>query len=243
MKASNIDIGDLNPLRILRAIWLRPGISRAELARGLGLDKSTITKLVPALLDAGVIADIEKRSSGPNGGRKPISLRINSAYGCVLGLEIQTDCFLATVVDLDGEVLLQLTESFDQAGYGLMEGLQKALSVMKRRMKTLSAPLVGIGLGLPGIVDPHRGMVLECRPFQIAQPFDFFEELRRRPRCPFVARFLGLDPSIASSSPSCAAACLASPGVCRDPRIDHPDLVRREQPGENPPRCSPNASP
>jgi hypothetical protein len=61
-----------------------------------------------------------------------------------------------------------------------MEGLQKALSVMKRRMKTLSAPLVGIGLGLPGIVDPHRGMVLECRPFQIAQPFDFFEELRRR---------------------------------------------------------------
>jgi putative spermidine/putrescine transport system ATP-binding protein len=37
-------------------------------------------------------------------------------------------------------------------------------------------------------------------------------ELREKPRCPFVARFLGLDPSSAVSQPPCAAACLDQPG-------------------------------
>jgi ABC-type Fe3+/spermidine/putrescine transport system ATPase subunit len=39
-------------------------------------------------------------------------------------------------------------------------------------------------------------------------------ELREKPRCPFVARFLGLDPSSAVSRPPCAAACLDEPGCC-----------------------------
>jgi ABC-type Fe3+/spermidine/putrescine transport system ATPase subunit len=40
-------------------------------------------------------------------------------------------------------------------------------------------------------------------------------EVLARPRCPFVARFLGLDPTTAVESPECAADCLARPGRCR----------------------------
>jgi ABC-type Fe3+/spermidine/putrescine transport system ATPase subunit len=39
-------------------------------------------------------------------------------------------------------------------------------------------------------------------------------ELRERPRCPFVARFLGLDPVAAVLRPPCAATCLDQPGCC-----------------------------
>jgi ABC-type Fe3+/spermidine/putrescine transport system ATPase subunit len=39
-------------------------------------------------------------------------------------------------------------------------------------------------------------------------------ELREKPRCPFVARFLGLDASSAVSRPPCTAACLQEPGCC-----------------------------
>ena len=45
-------------------------------------------------------------------------------------------------------------------------------------------------------------------------------ELRERPRCPFVARFLGLDASAAVSLPPCAAACLEEPGCCPCQEID-----------------------
>jgi ABC-type Fe3+/spermidine/putrescine transport system ATPase subunit len=39
-------------------------------------------------------------------------------------------------------------------------------------------------------------------------------ELREKPRCPFVARFLGLEASSAVSRPPCTSACLAEPGCC-----------------------------
>ncbi|MBN2575185.1 MAG: ATP-binding cassette domain-containing protein [Deltaproteobacteria bacterium] len=38
-----------------------------------------------------------------------------------------------------------------------------------------------------------------------------------RPRCPFVARFLGLDPSVVAVLPDCAQACGARPGRCTNP--------------------------
>jgi ABC-type Fe3+/spermidine/putrescine transport system ATPase subunit len=45
-------------------------------------------------------------------------------------------------------------------------------------------------------------------------------ELREKPRCPFVARFLGLDSSTAVSRPLCVAACLDEPGCCPCEGVD-----------------------
>ena len=43
------------------------------------------------------------------------------------------------------------------------------------------------------------------------------DELFSRPRCPFVAGFLGLDAGKAVSAPPCSAACLANPSRCTQP--------------------------
>ena len=45
-------------------------------------------------------------------------------------------------------------------------------------------------------------------------------ELRAKPRCPFVARFLGLELSATVLRPPCAAACLDQPGCCPCEAID-----------------------
>jgi ABC-type Fe3+/spermidine/putrescine transport system ATPase subunit len=45
-------------------------------------------------------------------------------------------------------------------------------------------------------------------------------QLREKPRCPFVARFLGLDISATILRPPCAAACLDEPGCCPCETID-----------------------
>jgi putative spermidine/putrescine transport system ATP-binding protein len=39
-------------------------------------------------------------------------------------------------------------------------------------------------------------------------------DVMTRPRCPFVARFLGLDLSASATSPACSAACAEKPGQC-----------------------------
>lgn len=42
---------DINLAMVLRTIWLQSGISRSEIAKVLGLDKSTVTNLVAKLMD------------------------------------------------------------------------------------------------------------------------------------------------------------------------------------------------
>jgi molybdate/tungstate transport system ATP-binding protein len=42
-------------------------------------------------------------------------------------------------------------------------------------------------------------------------------EVQTRPRCPFVARFLGLDPSAIIALPDCAQRCGEKPGECTSP--------------------------
>jgi ABC-type Fe3+/spermidine/putrescine transport system ATPase subunit len=44
--------------------------------------------------------------------------------------------------------------------------------------------------------------------------------VRARPRCPFVARFLGLAPETAAAAPPCADECMARPGRCVAPPGD-----------------------
>jgi hypothetical protein len=51
-----------------------------------------------------------------------------------------------------------------------------------------------------------------------------------RPRCPFVAKFLGLDPATAAESPACATQCLATPGRCT--AADAPPATPKESASE-----------
>jgi len=44
-----------------------------------------------------------------------------------------------------------------------------------------------------------------------------FAEVKAHPRCPFVARFLGLDPSTIAALPECAPSCAEKPGECTAP--------------------------
>ncbi len=44
-----------------------------------------------------------------------------------------------------------------------------------------------------------------------------FAEVKARPRCPFVARFMGLDSSTIAALPECARNCAEKPGECTAP--------------------------
>ena len=66
----------INRFRILREIWMNKEISRVDIARALGLDKSTVSNNVKELLRMGVIVEASEGSSGPQGGRKPVNIKL-----------------------------------------------------------------------------------------------------------------------------------------------------------------------
>ena len=116
MKSINAP-SDINVSRILRLVWQKRGISRIEIASQLGIDKSTVTKIVSSLIDMGLISELSEGNTGPQGGRKPIFLEISPSFACVGGVEINSGRYVCCLLDMYGKVLFQYAEAIEPGSY------------------------------------------------------------------------------------------------------------------------------
>ncbi len=169
----------INTSRILRAIWLNPGVSRIKVAEMLDLDRSTVTKIMQVILDRGLVVTAGKNTEQSGVGRRQINLRVNEDVGVVLGLEIQDARYVAVVSTISGKVLHTL---------GGMKAVRKEtlashiLGIVARAREFISCEglfLLGVGIGLPGIIDPYTGTIIRSNSFKIEEPFvlrDLLEE-------------------------------------------------------------------
>src|SRR6056297_3460518 len=114
-------ISEVNITRVLRSVYLNHGLSRVDISKLLGLNKSTVSKIVAYLEEIGIVEQDMVGDAGPTGGRRPIHLRIKSGWGCIMGVEIQTEAFTVVGIDLHGEVFFSHTEPLDLRARGLVQ--------------------------------------------------------------------------------------------------------------------------
>jgi predicted NBD/HSP70 family sugar kinase len=169
----------INLHRVARAIWVNSGVSRSWLAGALGLDKSTVTKIVAELLKRGIVVESAQGEAGERGGRKPVYLSIKRDFGCILGLEIQTERFTATAIDLDGGVLYSRSAPFSSDGKQIPSIFMDIVSEVSKDLEARGLELLGVGVGLSGLVDSERGVIRQSLPLGITGPLDFYSSSAR----------------------------------------------------------------
>ena len=162
---------DINVSRILRLIWQKNGISRIEIATELGLDKSTITKIVSSLVNIGIVSEYAQGTTGPLGGRKPVYLEITKSFAAVGGIEINPEGFVCCLLDLPGNVLFEYTEKMPVND--CLEVFEIARMVLKAEAEKRNIKMVGIGTGLSGVVNSDAGIILQSIPLSVSSPFPF----------------------------------------------------------------------
>jgi predicted NBD/HSP70 family sugar kinase len=163
----------INTSRVMREVWVNKQISRIQIAKNLELDKSTISSIVADLLDDGIIREHAEGSAGPLGGRKPVYLTLNRSYACVLGIEFRPESYMAVAVDLQGEILYSKFERIGLSGANFKEVFFEVTSRMRSELGRIDSPLLGIGVGVSGVVDPQKGLIRYSIPLQIEGVFDF----------------------------------------------------------------------
>ena len=176
-------LNEINTSRVLQKLWFSKGISRVDIARELGLGKSTVTNIVSALMRRNLVKRVTGGKSGPSGGRRPSHLMINDGYGYILGLEIQTERFTAVAVDVQGAVIFSRSEKI-AITTDVVSTFFDVLGSLSARMKGMELPLIGIGVGMAGIIDPHRGIILKSNPLDIHAPLDFYRGIASRQKVP-----------------------------------------------------------
>lgn len=170
-KSRFLDALSFNSTRILKLIWKQRGVSRIEIAHRLDVDKSTVSKLVGELMERGLVEECAEGETSPLGGRKPVHLAILPGWGCSVGVELQPERVITSVLDLNGTPLIEESSEAEFAG-GTVAALRKALDKAVRRARKAGLSVLGAGVGLPGIIDPGAGIVHRSYPLDIAEPLE-----------------------------------------------------------------------
>lgn len=153
----------INQTLVLKTILLNKGISRIRIAEELGLNRSTITHIVNDLLQRGLIIQVpSSQDSSSSGGRKPIGLGVDGRAGALLGVEWQNEYLRYVLLDLSGEILLLNRENCPHRD--VPSFIKSVETIIGEAEKKTGIPIKGIGIGIPGRVDPHKGLVLQSLP-------------------------------------------------------------------------------
>jgi len=151
----------LNTALLMDYLRTHGPLSRASLSTATGLNPSTVSSLVRHLLAEGLVREIGRQST-EGSGRPGILLELNPEGGCAVGVEIGVDTISVVLTDFVAQVLWRRRVASDpQEGQDAILGraediVRQALTVGKRR----GLRFLGIGLGLPGLVDQRHGRLV-----------------------------------------------------------------------------------
>ncbi len=169
-------------------------ISRADLARIMGLRRGAVSLIVNEVLAEGLI--FEGATGESHRGRKPTFLYIDSRERCVVAVDIRVTRTYLLVTDLIGRQLVgAVSFATERDPKRLTVELGKRIKRVLSDHKEVGV-CEGIGVVVPGMVDRHTGRVIHAptlgwRDVEIRQP---------------LAAATGLPVQIENSGKACALA-------------------------------------
>ncbi len=145
---------------LLRHVHGAGTISRAELTTLMGLNRSTIAGLVSELESLGVTRRALPVVSRTGAGRPSAGVQVAEGGPFVIAVDLGVDRAVVAVVGLGGEVLARAQAPIDQTGEAWQVGASVGGLIREVITDvTGSAPLVGIGISVPGLVRRSDGLV------------------------------------------------------------------------------------
>lgn len=160
---------DTNRTIILELIRLAGAVSRADLARLSGLQKSTVSAIVEELLQTRWICEGETGFS--KHGRRPMMLGVNNELGVVI-LDLHPGNAIVAVSDFSGRFLVQENVAISAEP---QPSVTQLLAAIKRVSSAEPKKAIqGVGISVPGRVDRLTGRLefapnLRWGPFAIGK--------------------------------------------------------------------------
>jgi len=149
--ASNKTPRQINRNLVFNLVRTRQPLSRADLARVSGLQRSTVSLIVEDLIKERWI--LEGSTGRPPRGRRPTFLELNHQRA-VIALDIHPSQTTVAVTDLGGKIVAQNVVELPEDP---KKAIQPIIAAIRKLMAAHSdKSFDGIGISLPGRADPLR---------------------------------------------------------------------------------------
>lgn len=150
----------INKSIVMNILRLHAPISRARVANITGLNRGTVSNIINALIEEGLVSENEQEDSKI--GRPGILLGLRPDGGAVIGLEIGVDFITILLTNFVAATLwesrVEINPSQSQTGIisQAEQLVEQALSIAReQRLRPL-----GVGIGLPGLINLRSGELI-----------------------------------------------------------------------------------
>ena len=146
-----------NSRLVLKTIYDQGQMSRADVARATRLTRPTVSDVVADLIENGLVEEV---GYGPSaGGKPPMLLSVVDDCRHVIGIDLASGEFRGALVNLRGEIRHRVNLPLRGRDGDMALGL--VYDLIDELVASTDKPLVGLGIGTPGLMDPVNGVV--CR--------------------------------------------------------------------------------
>ena len=158
--ADQESIRKVNTSIVLNALRLQAPVSRAELAVKTKLNRSTVSNIINELIDDGLVLELDIMESKI--GRPGIALALKPEAGAVVGVEIGVGFISVILTDFVANVLWRewLEISPSESQIEIISEAEKLIDQALAVAQDKNLRLLGIGLGVPGLVNTRKGELL-----------------------------------------------------------------------------------
>lgn len=159
--ADQLYVRRLNTRTVSECLRLNSPLSRAELAKHTGLNRSTISSIIGELIERGFVRETEIQSDSRI-GRPGMLLEFNPEGGCAIGVDIGVDYISIVLADYTAAIKWRQSSPInaDAPQLEIVSQAEKMVNNALDIAQQLGIPAKGIGVGLPGLVDTTSGKLI-----------------------------------------------------------------------------------
>ncbi|WP_221469251.1 ROK family transcriptional regulator [Cohnella nanjingensis] len=149
-----------NKLTVFEIIKNHHPISRASIAKRTGMSPTTVSRIVGELTEQGYLLNSEQISAGL--GRKSTLLSMVNAAVLSVGVELDRTVMSVGIVDIQGKLVCsgKYSRAPDESPDRTIDRIGEAIEQLTQLQSIDKTRIVGIGVGLPGIVNNEEGIVV-----------------------------------------------------------------------------------
>lgn len=146
--------------RVYETVRAQGRMSRADLAKALGVSAGSVTPAAADLLSGGWLREVDDDAAPHGRGRPPVALALEPGAGAVAGLRLSDHEHTGVVIDLAGRPVgyASLRRRADTVA-GLVAEARTLVSRLAAAAEMPRASLAALGVGLPGLVERDSGLL------------------------------------------------------------------------------------
>lgn len=164
------DLKDMNRRTVFQLSRKLGELSRVDISRITGISPPTVMKITNSFTESGILVISGEMDTAV--GRKPQLLRFNPDAAFSIGVEFEGEYLRVGLVNLEGSIKSQLRRKVSQEfGPTIVQEVVACIRHLMENFVGSEGPVLGIGMGIPGVVDIDNRIIKFAPLVGISNPY------------------------------------------------------------------------